>query len=96
MAQTDADGDASGDGDDILERASEFDADDIGGCVEAEGLGGELLLDEGGDFRVTEGHGEGSGLALCDFQREAGAAKGADGEGETNFGQTCGDNLSHA
>ena len=80
MAQTDADRNAGGDGDDILERAAEFDTDDIGGCVEAEGLGGELLLDEGRDLRVAEGHGHSGGLALCNFKCEAGTGERADGE----------------
>ena len=79
VAEADAGGDTGGDGDDVLERAAEFDADDVGGGVEAEGLGGELLLDAGGD-RVVEGDGDGGGLALGDFKGEAGAGEGADGE----------------
>ena len=49
VAEAHAGGDAGGDGDDIFERAAEFDADDVGGRVEAEGFGGEFLLDERGD-----------------------------------------------
>ena len=79
MAEADAGGDSGGDGDYVFERAAEFDADDIGGGVEAEGLGRELVLDAGGDGRVGEGDGDGGGLALRDFIGEAGAGECADG-----------------
>ena len=49
--------------------------------VEAERFGGELLLDAGGDGGVVEGDGDGGGLALGDFQSEAGAGERADGKG---------------
>jgi hypothetical protein len=88
VAEADSGGDSGGDGDDVLERAAEFDADDVGAGVEAEGLGGELLLDAGGDGGVVEGDGDGGGLALGDFKGEAGAAEGADGRSgrEADFG----------
>ena len=45
VAQTHADGDAGGNGDHILERAAELDANDVGRSVEAERIRGELLLE---------------------------------------------------
>ena len=75
VAEADSGSDSGGDGDDVFERAAEFDADDIGGGVEAEGLRGELVLDAGGDGGIGEGDGDGGGLALGDFKGEAGAAE---------------------
>jgi hypothetical protein len=50
VAEADAGSDAGGDGDDVLEGSAELDADDVGGGVEAEGFGRELLLNAGGDI----------------------------------------------
>ena len=49
VAEADSGGDSGGDGDDVFEGAAEFDADDVGAGVEAEGFRGELVLDAGGD-----------------------------------------------
>ena len=80
VAEADAGGDAGGDGDDVFERAAEFDANDVGGGIEAEGFGRELVLDAGGDIRIFKGDGNGGGLALRDFKREAGPGERADGK----------------
>ena len=96
VAEADADGDAGGDGDDVLERAAQLDANDIGGRVEAEGLGGEFLLDERGDLRVAEGDGDGGGLALRHFNGEAGPGERADGEQKPGRLEGCGEHLRHA
>ena len=83
VAKADTGGDTGGDGDDVLEGSAELDADDVGGGVEAECLGGEFGLDAGGDGRIVKGDGEGGGLALSDLQGEAGAGEGTDLEGES-------------
>ena len=69
--------------------------------VEAEGLRGELGLDAGGDGRIVKSDGDGGGLALRDFQGEAGAAEGADGKFDPRLtrgigSQAIGDDLGHA
>ena len=87
VAEADPGGDTSGDGDDVFERPPEFDADDVGGGVEAEGVGGEFLLDEGSDFGVLEGDGDGGGLGVGDFKGEAGSAEGTNGEVEILKGE---------
>ena len=58
-------------------------------------------MDEGGDGGIVEGHGNGSGLALGHFKSKAGAAEGANGQGEgwlagRGFGQAGGDDFGHA
>ena len=96
VTEAHAGGDPGGDGDDVFERAAELDPDDIGGRVEAERFRGELLLDERGDLRIAEGHGKGSGLALGDFESEAGPGERADREQEPGWLEGVGENLRHA
>ena len=96
VAKADAGGDAGGDGDYVFERAAQFDADDIGGCVEPQRLRREFLLDERGDLRIAEGDGDGGGLALCHFKGKAWAGECADGEQQTGGLEGFRDHLGHA
>jgi len=86
VAEADSGGDSGGDGDHVLEGSAEFDADDVGGGVEAEGCRRELVLNAGGDFRVGKGYGDGGGLGLSHLKGEAGTGEGADGEMQVGIG----------
>ncbi len=86
VSEADADRDACGDGDDVFECAAEFDADDIGGGVKAEGLGGELALDQAAMAGSSKATVTAVGWPCGDFLREAGAAERADRKRRGRFG----------
>ena len=82
VAQSESVANAGGDGDDVLERASEFDSDDVVVGVNAETGIAELALHGGGKLRVGGGDGDGRGMAVRDFLRERRPAERADARGE--------------
>ena len=49
-----------------------------------------------GDLRVTKGHGDGGGLALSNFQGEAGPGERADGKQKSGRLEDGGKHLGHA
>ncbi len=69
------DGDAAGDGDDVLQRAAQFDAGHIGAAVKAQGRRGKLRLQATGDRVVGRGEGQGGRQAGGDIDGKAGAGE---------------------
>ena len=82
VAITQSVGHAGADGDDVLEGAGEFDADDVVADVGSEGGGAEALLDVAGNLGRAGGDDGGGGLAGGDFAGEVGS--GQDGQAVEN------------
>ncbi len=78
VAEAETVADARRDGDDVLERAAQLDADDVLGGVRAEAVGVEDVLHLLGDLVVLARDAHRRGDAHRDFLREAGTAEEAE------------------
>ena len=70
--------DARGDGDDVLQRAANLDADDVGRAVQAQIFRSQLLLNEPDDSFVLRGDNHGRRHTFADLDGEA--RSGNDGD----------------
>ncbi len=83
---------AGGDGQDVLGGAGRLAADEVGVCVDAEGVGAEKFLDVAGDGLVGHGHHGGRRLAGHHFAGQVGTGEDTGGV----VGHDLGDDLGHA
>ena len=90
--------DTGGDGNDVLERAAEFDADDVVIGVEAECRARELPLEVVGHVCAGAGDGDGGGHACGHLLREGWATENGDRycDGCGHSPDSLGDHLAHA
>ena len=70
MAQAQPIHDAGRDRDDVFQRATKFDANDVVIRVEAQRRTGEFILQARSQFRVLARDGHRSGAACCNFLRK--------------------------
>ena len=96
MAQFQAIGCSGGDGDHILQRSAQFDADDVFVGIQAQGGAGEFFLHARGDRRIAGGNGDGCGAACAHFLGEGGSAEDAAGKRQIMFAEHFSHHLGHA
>src|ERR1700745_1991805 len=78
MPKAEAVADSGGDSDHVLERSSEFHADNVVVCIKTEARVTQCLLYGLRTLGVARCNGDRSGIATSDFFGEGGTAQGAD------------------
>ena len=73
--EAEAIGDASGDGDDVLQRAAMFDADEVAVAVGAQAPAAQAALHAGGGGQVRTGQRYSCGMTLCQLHSKRGPGK---------------------
>src|SRR5438067_2055233 len=87
---------AGGDGDNILQRTAQLDANNVVAGVNAEARVAEFALHQSRKFRWLRGCGDSGRIAARNFNRERRPTDGRDAMGLSSFAQHGGDDFAHA